>query len=207
MDAQDTDKATGEVGPVSPRCHSKRFWAFAIAAVVWVVFWAIPITLTATPEMCATCHEMKPYYDSWRASSHRAAAPNCLYCHAKPGLIDLVGFELGMYGKIAAHFAGVPVKTTVANSPSVESCSRGTCHSLNRETSNSGDLKINHRLHVVKAKIPCTRCHPGAVHAGVGGRLKLPPMKLCKECHADKMKDCGYCHTSPQQLKSGTVAH
>ena len=186
--------------------RTRRSWiVMAVLGVVLVVC-LVPVALSATPRQCASCHEMRPYYDSWLTSSHRAAVPSCVTCHAKPGLLNFVGFEFGLYPMALAHFAGAQVSTTTANTPSVESCTRQGCHSLNREVSNSGDIKINHRLHVTTASIACPTCHPGAVHAGVGGRLKLPPMKLCKQCHADKMNDCSYCHTS-QHLQALPSTH
>jgi hypothetical protein len=195
---------TGDTG-AARRGSPRRWIVWAVLGVV-VLLVAIPVALTATPRQCASCHEMKPYYESWQASSHRGAAPSCLTCHTQPGILSRIGFEFGVYRMIGAHFAGGKVSTTAKNSPSVQSCRRSGCHSLNRETSNSGDIKINHRLHVVQANIACPKCHAGAVHAGVGGRTKLPPMKLCKSCHADKMSQCNYCHTQ-QHLQEPPGAH
>jgi hypothetical protein len=195
---------TGASATRAPR--SRRFWVVAAILSLLVAVCAIPVVMTATPRQCASCHEMKPYYDSWQQSSHAAAASNCVYCHARPGLLGWLGYEAGFYGEIVGHFTGAKVTSTGDNAPSVSSCSRGACHSLNRETSNSGGIKINHRLHVVQENIACPRCHPGAAHAGVDGRLKLPPMKLCKQCHADKMQNCRYCH-SEKSLPSPGAAH
>jgi cytochrome c nitrite reductase small subunit len=188
--------------PLSPQ---RMIW-IAVAAVV-VVVCAIPVILTATPTMCGSCHEMQPYVTSWQNSSHREAASNCLVCHTRPGIVSWIGYEAGFYGEIVGHFQGAEVTTTSANAPVVESCLRSGCHSVNRETSNAGDIKISHRLHVIQAKIPCTTCHPGAVHAGVNGRLKLPPMTLCKTCHRAQMQTCSYCHTEQrlQQLPPGVT--
>ena len=174
--------------------RSLRAWIAIGVGVLLVVVLGLPMALTATPSECSLCHEMQPYYNSWKSSSHAGAASNCLYCHARPGVLGYLGFQMGYYAMLAGHASGAKVQTTAANSPAVQSCSRPECHSLNREVSNSGDIKINHRTHVVQAGIPCTRCHPGAVHAGVDGRRKLPPMSLCKTCHASKMQQCGYCH-------------
>jgi hypothetical protein len=41
-------------------------------------------------------------------------------------------------------------------------------------------IPFNHRLHVVKNKIPCTDCHVGAVR---GVRATLPPLTRCLLCH------------------------
>jgi hypothetical protein len=207
MDMPSSEKDVGSPNETTakPRRPVRTVIVAAVAAAL-VLGVGIPIAFTATPRQCASCHEMKPYYDSMIASSHREAVHSCQACHAKPGVLNLVRFELGVYGMISAHFAGAEVKSTSANAPSVESCARPACHSLNRETSNSGDLKINHRLHVRTKGIACPACHPGAVHTGVGGRLKLPPPQLCKQCHADKMNDCAYCH-SGQRTPPAPATH
>jgi len=196
MDSTRNDTSAAPAEKTGP---TRRFSAVRLAAWIVVSLMVaavlLPLALTATPRQCTTCHEMQPYFDSWQASSHRTAVPNCLYCHVKPSILSWMAWEAGFYREIVGHFQGRQPVTTAANAPSVTSCAVNGCHSLNRETSASGDLKIDHRLHVVDAKIACPTCHAGAVHAGVGGRPKLPPMKLCKECHAKVMEDCGYCHT------------
>jgi hypothetical protein len=186
--------AAESAAPGRRRRPSGRAWIAIVALAVVGILVGIPVVMTATPAQCAGCHEMKPYYDSWKSSSHVGAASNCLYCHSKPGILGYAEFEASFYGMLAGQLSGAKVRSTSANAPSLQSCGRPECHSLNREVSNAGDIKINHRTHVVKVGIPCTKCHPGAVHTGVGGRLKLPPMTLCKTCHADKMQQCGYCH-------------
>jgi hypothetical protein len=136
---------------------------------------------------------MEPYYESWLSSSHRGAASHCLDCHAEPGILGLALYEVAFYGEIVGHLAGAEVKPD-GGEPSVRACQRGECHSLNREASNSGDLKIDHRSHVVDEGLACPECHPGAVHEGVGGRVLVPPMETCRECHEDDMEECDYCH-------------
>lgn len=137
---------------------------------------------------------MEPYYESWQSSSHRAAAPNCLYCHVEPGVFNLIVYEIAFYGEIVAHFTGSEVFTDDISGASAGSCQRDACHSLNREASYSGDIKLNHREHVLNEGVECAQCHPGAVHEGVGGREVLPPVSMCRECHEDEMDDCQYCH-------------
>ncbi len=176
------------------RAGRRRSWVPGTVFAVLFVTFAIPAYFTATPARCASCHEMEPYYESWQSSSHRAAASNCLYCHAKPGLLGFAMYELAFYREIVGHIAGAEVSSAGFEGPGTDSCQRDECHSLNREASNSGDLKINHRAHVVDEGLGCSGCHAGAVHEGVGGRLKVPPMETCKECHAEDMQTCEYCH-------------
>lgn len=174
--------------------RSARSWIVRAVLVVLVLIAAVPLYFTASPERCAICHEMQPYYDSWKTSSHRAAAQSCLDCHVRPGVIGFVAFQLEVVGEIAASFQGAEVTTTAVTAPS-EACQRDACHSLNREASYSGDLSISHRMHVAEEGIECYECHEGAVHEGVNGRLRIPAMESCRDCHADDMEDCTYCHT------------
>ena len=39
---------------------------------------------STSPYFCASCHIMKPYYESWSTSTHRDVA--CIKCHIAPGI-------------------------------------------------------------------------------------------------------------------------
>ena len=51
-------------------------------AVLGVVAGAVAIPLTNAPTFCATCHTIKPSYDSWVKSSHKDVT--CVACHVRP---------------------------------------------------------------------------------------------------------------------------
>ena len=192
--ADESDERRVEEDTAGGRRPSRRVWVVRGVLGLLLLACAVPAYFTATPGQCASCHEMEPYYDSWRTSSHRAAASDCLYCHVEPGILNLALYEIAFYGELVGHLTGAEVPATSPEAASARSCQRDACHSLNREVSYSGDLKINHRAHVVDAGVTCAECHPGAVHEGVEGRLKVPPMELCRECHEDEMEECAYCH-------------
>ena len=160
-----------------------------------IVLLAVPYAYTANPKSCTSCHEMRKYYDSWKSSSHATAAKNCLDCHVKQGMISMMTYRVSFYREIYASMAGAKLKPIGATLPAVDSCQRKECHSLNRMSSESGDIKINHRLHVAKADIPCIRCHPGVAHPGIGkiGGI-IPKKKLCMQCHSERQAECSYCH-------------
>lgn len=198
-----TKKAEEQAVAPAGRRTSRRI--LFVVGVLLVVIYAIPAVMTSSPKACARCHAMKPYYDSWQSSSHREVAPNCLYCHVRPGVVNLVAYRFMFYREILAALTGRELKPIGSVPLSSESCLRAACHSINRQVSNSGNLRINHRLHVTQAAVPCTKCHPGAVHKGVGGRLLLPPPSICAECHAARMKDCQYCHIGRPPMS--TSAH
>jgi len=177
-----------------PRKKSKsRIWM--VVLTILIIFLAIPYLYTSNPKSCTRCHNMQKYYDSWKESSHSVAANNCFHCHVKPGTINLWVYRISFYREIYASMVGAKLKPVGASLPGVQSCYRADCHSLNREVSGSGDIKINHRHHVTKADVPCTKCHPGVAHPNVGkiGKL-IPSRKLCFECHATRKSECTFCH-------------
>lgn len=175
------------------RLRSRRL-IVSVVALCALVIYAIPYYFTSSPAKCATCHSMKPFYESWKASSHNTATTGCVACHVRRGTFNLIAYRLMFYWEIVAEVTGIDGKPWGVMIPGVESCRGSGCHSLNRVVSTSADLRISHREHVVKARLSCVKCHPGAAHKGVGKRFLLPPRKLCSECHKKEMDDCGYCH-------------
>lgn len=160
--------------------------------VAFVLFF-FPYWYTANPKSCARCHEMKPFYTTWKQSMHSTAARNCFYCHLKPGLVNRIFYQITFYREIYSTLANHNLEPFGATAPGTSSCQRSGCHSLNRLSSQSEDIRIDHRNHVIKAKVSCPQCHRGASHPGLDKTgSKLPPRKQCKKCH--KMGDCSMCH-------------
>jgi nitrate/TMAO reductase-like tetraheme cytochrome c subunit len=63
--------------------HRKGFWVFVgICFFLLVITGAAAFKISETAAFCGLCHNMKPYIDSWRASSHHMVA--CVGCHYKP---------------------------------------------------------------------------------------------------------------------------
>jgi len=172
---------------------SKRKWAF-FGIVFLLIILNLPLFVITVPvSSCNKCHEMQAYFESWKKSTHSAVKISCQSCHVKPGLFSeyvyRLNFYLWVYGR-ATNRGVMPAGVVAA---STEACRR--CHSLNRKVSTSGDLKINHEEHIIKARLGCPKCHGGVIHPGVGKLGSMnPPRKLCKECHEKEMKKCGYCH-------------
>ncbi len=153
----------------------------------------LPFFVTAPSSSCKSCHQMRPYFNSWKRSTHRKVKIGCQSCHTKPQFVSGWTSRLNVYTWIFSGATGIAIKPVGFVSASTEACRR--CHSLNRKVSTSGDLKINHREHVDEAKVGCPKCHSGVIHPGVGGLGSMnPPRKLCKECHQKEMRKCSYCH-------------
>ena len=182
----------------------------AVLAAVAVTVLAAPYAMVARPESCGICHAMRPYVASWRTSTHSAAARDCASCHAAPGVVGGFVYRMGLYGELFASIRGAKFEVGRAELPGTTSCLRGGCHTANRVTSPSGDLKIGHRVHIEDADLACVRCHPGAAHVGVGDLALIPPMKTCKGCHEKEMEYCDFCHTrtmGPQDVTAAPLAH
>ncbi|MBE0447712.1 MAG: NapC/NirT family cytochrome c [Actinobacteria bacterium] len=196
------DKYAGVDGKTKKHNRAVRY--ILIAFIFISVFLSIPYLYTSNPKSCTRCHSMKKYYSSWKQSSHTVATDNCFNCHVKQGSINLWIYRISFYREIYASMVGAKLKPAGATVPGVESCKRKGCHSLNRIESGTGDIKINHRTHIVEVGISCITCHPGAAHPNVGkiGKI-IPPRKMCKECHAARMHDCSLCHIKKHQLLEG----
>lgn len=181
-----------------------RRWRIVLPAVlVAAILLLAPYALTANPQACAMCHQMKPYVSSWRASSHALAARDCLTCHVGPGFMSGFIYRMGFYREVYAYFTDGDLVPGAVTIPGVASCQKLGCHSLNRIISTSGDLRISHRLHVEKAGVLCARCHPGAAHRGVRDLKIVPTVDLCLSCHKDRMQDCAFCHVNTRSFPKG----
>ena len=56
---------------------------------ITLVISAKMLEITENPAFCGkNCHIMRPYYDSWRTSSHTTV--KCVECHYEPGVIGHV---------------------------------------------------------------------------------------------------------------------
>lgn len=164
---------------------------------------------------CAGCHEMKPEFFTWQVSSHSKIA--CITCHDRKSTDYQVKHDSQSFSK--------PIR--IVNAVPNQVCEQ--CHSRNRVTSPSGDLKIPHEKHL-KAGVTCVTCHNGVVHAKISergltskGELSnyetwnletakkvatkfyiQPSMWTCIRCHKQLNinRKCGTCHTTIPTLPS-----
>lgn len=65
---------------------SRKPKALIIGAIIAGAFLlgGIAVPLTSAPKFCATCHTIRPSYESWAMSSHKDVT--CVDCHVRPGL-------------------------------------------------------------------------------------------------------------------------
>jgi len=153
------------------------FGFFILAAFAAILY-------TERPEFCLSCHIMKPYYDSWKKSTHNKL--NCVECHYAPGL------KAHIQGKInglveVAKFLTDGYKKKYDAEVNDTSCLRQGCH--DKENLKNKEL-------LFRAKIPFT-------HAQHFKKLKTDIELRCTNCHTQLMNDqhmtvednqCFICH-------------
>lgn len=164
--------------------------------------------LVTSPSFCFSCHEMRPEFYTWQASSHRQF--RCLECH-----------RINALRMAYRHISGTyyaPIQLLRPLSGAV--CQK--CHNLkNREVTASGDVIIPHELHE-RNRVECSKCHSGVAHGAVASqkvtfrtdyrkwdellgrnwmnesRNSRPSMEVCMNCHRLRAAPlaCTACHRS-----------
>jgi nitrate/TMAO reductase-like tetraheme cytochrome c subunit len=172
---------------------------------------------TSSSSFCATCHEMKPQFYTWKASNHSEV--DCVSCHVEPGLENELKSKAGnvkeVYKKYTeTYIAPIRMPREIPD----EACEK--CHNINtRKFTPSGDLIIPHDKHKTEG-ISCVQCHSGVAHGKIADRkvtyksdygkwndsqgkylmsdkkYTRPQMDTCMECHKVRNAplECKACH-------------
>jgi len=159
---------------------------------------------TSRPEFCRSCHNMEPYYASWKHSSHSHVS--CIKCHFPPGAGEKIrGKMLGLVQLVKY------VTSSEGPRPSAEvpdaSCLRSGCHEtrlLSGRVDFNG-IPFDHRPHLNQArrgkKLRCTSCHSQIVQ----GSHMTVTQSTCFLCHFKEQQfnqglgTCTRCHQIPEE--------
>jgi cytochrome c nitrite reductase small subunit len=200
-------------------------------AVLGVVAAAIAIPLTNDPRFCASCHTIKPSYESWAVSTHKEVT--CVACHVRPTFEGFMEDKVikGMHD-VWVTFVGTPkrpedLKATV-HSEVCLSCHRNMLRISELATRDlSGPLKkagliMEHRKHMEAFNKRgkgegCTTCHATVVHSqpykGYSsvvprGHIKLDELPKAERealdasmVKAHRTSDCFRCHDGKQEYE------
>ncbi|MFL6561437.1 MAG: cytochrome c3 family protein, partial [Bacillus sp. (in: firmicutes)] len=220
------DKHRSQSSP--PRTRYKLYKYLTVTLIFIAVFFAlglVGVESTSSSNFCSSCHEMKPEFYTWKASTHSEV--DCVNCHIGPGVEN--------YSKAKANgLMQVLRKTTntytapIQMPKDIPNSACESCHNMDtREVTASGDLIIPHDKHLAK-DIKCTQCHSGVAHGKVAerqvtfksdyakwdtslgksmmGDIKFTRTKMetCIECHEarDVSTACKTCHTTEMVPKS-----
>ncbi|WML46053.1 NapC/NirT family cytochrome c [Neobacillus sp. PS3-40] len=216
--------------PTPPRFRYKLLKIATLTLLILALFASIGFTgleATSSSKFCSSCHEMKPEYYTWKASTH--AEVDCVNCHTQPGAENIPKDKANVIvqafkKETNTYTAPIHMPSDIPNS----ACER--CHNVStREVTPSGDLIIPHDKHNAKG-IECIQCHSGVAHGKIADRKMTyqtdydkwddtigtaamsdtkfirPEMDTCMECHKarDVSTACKTCHTTGMVPKSHT---
>jgi hypothetical protein len=163
---------------------------------VTLVISAKMLEITENPAFCGkNCHIMRPYYDSWRTSSHTTV--KCVECHYEPGIIGHVK------GKINGLMQFYSYETTVEEYngklyAKVMDKNCLICHEDRIFSTNVPFTGVNfsHKNHLLKPnrdiQLTCTSCHSMLV---IG----------MKEHQSVSDPSCAQCHPNMEQKEKGHI--
>jgi cytochrome c nitrite reductase small subunit len=205
-----------------------------VVAVLGVVAAAVAIPLTSAPKFCATCHTIKPSYESWVQSSHKDVT--CVACHVRPTFEGLMQDKIikGTHD-VWITFFGTPkkpedLKATVYSEVCL-SCHRNMLRiSEIAERDLPGPLKeagliMEHRKHMEAFQKRgkgegCTTCHAAVVHAKPykgykivipRGHIKMDALPDQEALEAAMVKahreaDCFRCHDGKTEYEGKVLS-
>ena len=198
-----TDRNSGRLKRLAGILLPAGIFAVILLSVVTVG----AVEFSSSPTFCQTCHNMKPYYESWKESSHNQVA--CIECHIAPGI------KGESMGKIQALNQLVKYVTkTYGLKPWAEvedaSCMRSGCHSERKVEGlvDFNGVQFDHTEHLGELRrgkqLRCTSCHSQIVQ----GEHIAVTVSTCILCHFkdrasdDPVAGCVGCHESPPRLTS-----
>lgn len=186
---------------------------FTLAAAIFVLLSAALFGLyeySTSPKFCRGCHFMRPYYESWKHSSHRRVS--CLVCHFEPGTLNELRGKWRALSQFTSYITGTYTSKPYAE-VSDRSCLQMGCHSTRllqgRQTFKRGII-FDHRPHLLEMrrgmKLRCTSCHSQIV---IGTHVEVTE-STCFLCHfrvgspeGERRKEgpslggCPLCHGPP----------
>lgn len=183
-----------------------------LVAILVVSF--VGFEVTSLPIFCSTCHNMKPYYESWKVSSHNEV--NCIKCHSDPGLVPYLKTKANGLVEVGIYLSG-NLPTNYQTEVSDESCLREGCHSQEKLKEEKVDFRkgisFEHETHLETLKgqfrLRCTSCHSQIVqdeHISVA-------TSTCFSCHFKKEEpnegtaECTLCHSALAEMTEVKFNH
>ena len=169
-------------------------------------------------EFCASCHEMKIHYDSFKASKHHNEhVENCHACHVGPGLKGYAHAKLsdGTHDSLMHSFQAYTDGEFIEIAEDSLQILNGNCIRCHTEgfTKDKSHIEFVSKSHKhgthgeTPEKLECTDCHLGVVHPHMPGDLfKAYAAKKIKPYGTYEETDCLACHklATPDVVKEWT---
>lgn len=165
-----------------------------------LIFFLGSVEYTSHSKFCSTCHYMKPFYQSWKTSSHSHI--ECNVCHYPPGVKSKLRAKVEGLLQVGRYWTKLYLKSKPWAEISDESCLRKGCHEKRLLEGKVKFKKVvfDHRIHLTDLKrgkrLRCTSCHSQIVQ----GEHITVTESTCFICHFKKSEhypriaDCSHCH-------------
>lgn len=191
-----------------PRSRKRR-WPFILLLTLgpFLLLFAAAAEFTSHSRFCSVCHYMKPFYQSWKESSHGNI--ECSVCHYPPGMRSFFRVKLEGLNQVFRYWTKLYLKSKPWAEIPDESCLREGCHEkrLLEGPVRFEKVTFDHRIHFEDMrrgkKLRCTSCHSQIVQ----GEHITVTESSCFICHFKKsdhypeISRCSHCHT-PESLAS-----
>ncbi|MDW7727800.1 MAG: cytochrome c3 family protein [Candidatus Methanoperedens sp.] len=148
------------------------------------------LEITENPEFCGkNCHIMRPYYDSWRTSSHNDV--RCVDCHYEPGLVGHAKGKIGGLMQFYNYETTVEEYSGKLYAKVLDKNCR-LCHEnrLHLEVNYMG-VNFSHDNHLLEPKrnvgLTCTSCHSMVVIGMKEHQSVTDPS--CSQCHPNIIQE------------------
>lgn len=173
------------------------------AVCLVVILFLGAVEFTSSSRFCASCHYMKPYFQSWKTSSHNDV--ECRVCHYPPGggLRSTLRKKVEGLVMVGRYWTKLYVKSKPWAEIRDESCLREGCHEKRLLEGRVQFHKVvfDHKIHLTDLKrgknLQCTSCHSQIVQ----GQHITVTESSCFICHFKKsdhyprISECSHCHT------------
>ena len=198
------------IAPDKKKKRKKRLKIFLIALGAFLVVFVASVELTSTSKFCSACHYMKPFFQSWKESSHRQV--ECKVCHYPPGLRSTLRAKMEGLVMVGRYWTKLYLKSKPWAEIQDESCLQKGCHDkrLLEGPVKFKTVAFDHRIHFTDLKrgkqLRCTSCHSQIVQ----GEHITVTESSCFICHFKKsdgfpqINDCSHCHKKDQLVSEKT---
>jgi len=189
------------------RITKKRILIFLGVLGFLLLLFIAAAEITSQSRFCSTCHYMKPFYQSWKTSSHGNI--QCSVCHYPPGLRSFFRAKVEGLMQLGRYWTKLYLKSRPWAEIPDESCLRQGCHDtrLLQGRVKFKTVVFDHKIHLEDLKrgkkLRCTSCHSQIVQ----GEHITVTETTCFICHFKKsehypqISQCSHCHVQ-QDLTS-----
>ncbi|MFB0566918.1 MAG: cytochrome c3 family protein [Candidatus Aminicenantaceae bacterium] len=187
----------------------KRIIIFSILGL-FIIFLLASIEYTSHSKFCYTCHYMKPFYQSWKTSSHSHI--ECSICHYAPGPKSKIRAKIEGIMQVGRYWTKLYLKSKPWAEIPDESCLRKGCHEKRLLQGRTKFKKVvfDHKIHFSDLKrgkrLRCTSCHSQIVQ----GEHITVTESTCFICHFKESEhypqigECYHCHHKEDLISEKT---